>query len=152
MDKIWYRKSFEVGGHWLLWRGWKNRMTTQNRRRQRLRTLKKTKKDYYLLQCIVVAFKQLLEFDFLTSELESQPVISYENITVSYEYITFVQLRMVHGYMISMHELVWLHGQFHNTSKRVEGVVRLCNQMNAFLLLYANVTLLLKMSGWYEYL
>ena len=81
-------------------------MTTQNRRRQRLRTLKKTKKDYYLLQCIVVAFKQLLEFDFLTSELESQPVISYENITVSYEYITFVQLRMVHGYMISMHELV----------------------------------------------
>ena len=81
-------------------------MTTQNRRRQRLRTLKKTKKDYYLLQGIVVAFKQLLEFDFLTSELESQPVISYENITVSYEYITFVQLRMVHGYMISMHELV----------------------------------------------
>ena len=58
------------------------------------------------MQGIVVAFKQLLEFDFLTSELESQPVISYENITVSYEYITFVQLRMVHGYMISMHELV----------------------------------------------
>ena len=24
MDKIWDRKSFEVGGHWLLWRGWKN--------------------------------------------------------------------------------------------------------------------------------
>jgi len=23
MDKIWDRKSFEVGGHWLLWRGWK---------------------------------------------------------------------------------------------------------------------------------
>jgi len=21
MDKIWYRKSFEVGGHWPLWRG-----------------------------------------------------------------------------------------------------------------------------------
>ena len=31
MDKIWDRKSFEVGGHWPLWRGWKNRMTTQNR-------------------------------------------------------------------------------------------------------------------------
>jgi len=26
MDKIWDGKSFEVGGHWLLWRGWKNRM------------------------------------------------------------------------------------------------------------------------------
>ena len=24
MNKIWDRKSFEVGGHWQLWRGWKN--------------------------------------------------------------------------------------------------------------------------------
>ena len=24
MDKIWDRKFFEVGGHWPLWRGWKN--------------------------------------------------------------------------------------------------------------------------------
>ena len=31
MDKIWDRKSFEVGGHWPLWRGRKNRTTTQNR-------------------------------------------------------------------------------------------------------------------------
>jgi len=23
MDKIWDRKSIEVGGHWPLWRGWK---------------------------------------------------------------------------------------------------------------------------------
>jgi len=30
MDKIWDRKSFEVGGHWLLWLGWKKQMTTQN--------------------------------------------------------------------------------------------------------------------------
>jgi len=30
MDKIWDRKSFEVGGHWPLWRGWKKRMTMQN--------------------------------------------------------------------------------------------------------------------------
>ena len=30
MDK---RKSFEVGGHWPLWRGWENRMTTQNRQK-----------------------------------------------------------------------------------------------------------------------
>jgi len=26
MDKIWDRKSFEVGGHYPLWRRWKNRM------------------------------------------------------------------------------------------------------------------------------
>ena len=31
MDNIWDRKSFEVGGHWPLWRGLKKRMTTQNR-------------------------------------------------------------------------------------------------------------------------
>ena len=30
MDKIWDRKSFEVGGHWPLSRGWKNRMTKQS--------------------------------------------------------------------------------------------------------------------------
>jgi len=24
MYKIWDRKSFEVGGHWPLWRGWTN--------------------------------------------------------------------------------------------------------------------------------
>ena len=33
MDKIWYSKSFEVGGHWVLWQGWKNRLTTQNRQK-----------------------------------------------------------------------------------------------------------------------
>jgi len=33
MDTIWDRKSFEVGGHWPLWLGWKNRMTTQNRQK-----------------------------------------------------------------------------------------------------------------------
>ena len=33
MDTIWDRKFFEVGGHWPLWRGWKQRMTTQNRQK-----------------------------------------------------------------------------------------------------------------------
>jgi len=33
VDKIWDRKSFEVGGHWPLWRRWKKRMTTQNRQK-----------------------------------------------------------------------------------------------------------------------
>ena len=38
MDKIWYRKSFEVGGHWPLWREWKKRMTTQNRQKANAKT------------------------------------------------------------------------------------------------------------------
>ena len=33
MAKILDRKSFEVGGHWPLWRGLNNRMTTQNRQK-----------------------------------------------------------------------------------------------------------------------
>ena len=37
MDKIWDRKSFEVGGHWPLWRGWKNEWP---RRTDKSRTLK----------------------------------------------------------------------------------------------------------------
>ena len=39
MDKIWDRKSFEVGGHWPLWRGWKNEWP---RRTNKSRTLKKS--------------------------------------------------------------------------------------------------------------
>ena len=35
MDKIWDRKSFEVGGHWPLWGGWNNGMTTQNRQKSK---------------------------------------------------------------------------------------------------------------------
>ena len=38
MDKIWDRKSFEVGVHWPLWRGWK---TEWPRRTDKSRTLKK---------------------------------------------------------------------------------------------------------------
>ena len=33
MDKIWDRKSFKVGGHLPLWRGWKNRMAMENRQK-----------------------------------------------------------------------------------------------------------------------
>jgi len=37
MDKIWDRKSFEVGSHWPLWWGWKNRMTMQNRQKSNVK-------------------------------------------------------------------------------------------------------------------
>ena len=44
MDKIWDRKSFEVGGHWPLWWGWKKRMTTQNRQKSNAKIFLKIKK------------------------------------------------------------------------------------------------------------
>ena len=45
MDKIWDRKSFEVGGHRSLWRGWKHRMTTQNRQRSNAKKTTKKKRN-----------------------------------------------------------------------------------------------------------
>jgi len=33
MDNIWDRKILRSLSHWPLWRGWKNRMTTQNRQK-----------------------------------------------------------------------------------------------------------------------
>ena len=44
MDKIWDRKSFEVGVHWPLWWGWK---TEWPRRTDKSRTLKVFKKNLY---------------------------------------------------------------------------------------------------------
>ena len=54
MDKIWDRKSFEVGGHWPLCGDEKKRMTTQNRQKSNANFflyLKKKivfDKEYYL--------------------------------------------------------------------------------------------------------
>ena len=57
MDKIWDRKSFEVGDYWPLWRGWKNQMTTQNRQsdaknktKQKQQT-NKTCPSLYFMKC-----------------------------------------------------------------------------------------------------
>jgi len=52
MDKIWDRKSFKVGGHWRLWRGWKKRMTTQNRQM----STAKNKFDIFFIK-VVFSFK-----------------------------------------------------------------------------------------------
>ena len=46
MDKIGDRKSFEVGGHLPLWRGWKSRMTTQNRKMVYILMVSKSSKKY----------------------------------------------------------------------------------------------------------
>ena len=52
MDKIWDRKSFEVRGHWLLWREWKNRMTTQNQQKLNAEKNTKKQKNFYIVQAI----------------------------------------------------------------------------------------------------
>ena len=44
MDKIWYRNPFEVGAHWPLWLGWKNRMTMQDRQKSNAKKIQIKKK------------------------------------------------------------------------------------------------------------
>ena len=60
MDNIWDRKSFKVGGHWPLWRGWKKRMTMQNQ--QKLNAKKKKKK--YMGRLDFASAWSLLMFQF----------------------------------------------------------------------------------------
>ena len=65
MDTIWDKKSFEVGGHWPLWRGLKNRMTTQNRQKSNAKkTTGKTiaKGIYFLLQHCLKSSNKYLYF------------------------------------------------------------------------------------------
>jgi len=50
MDKIWDRKSFEVGGHWPLWRGWKTEWPC---RADKSRTLKKNS-DYKIMSLVLI--------------------------------------------------------------------------------------------------
>ena len=52
MDNIWNRKSFEVGGHWPLWRGWNNRMTMQKRQKSNARLLELW--GFYLYIIIII--------------------------------------------------------------------------------------------------
>ena len=52
MDKIWDRNSFEVGGHWPLWQGWKNRMTTQNRQKPNAKNKLRGKGSRSSLYCV----------------------------------------------------------------------------------------------------
>ena len=53
MDNILDRKSFQVGGHWPLWRGRKKRMTTQNRQKSNAKT-KQQQQSCSLRSIIVV--------------------------------------------------------------------------------------------------
>ena len=53
MDKIWDRKSFEVGGQWPLWRGWKNPMTMQNRQKSNCLCLACITISLFIAECIL---------------------------------------------------------------------------------------------------
>ena len=78
MDKIWDRKSFEVGGHWPLWRGWKKRMTTQNRQKSNAKNKKYTFKTltlrnkHYTYRCWKDIF--LVRYDAATTDISTQPI------------------------------------------------------------------------------
>ena len=66
MYKLWDRKSFEVGGHWRLWRGWKKRMTTQNRQKSNAKkTLKKHHFDKVYFSILERWIAQLLNSNIL---------------------------------------------------------------------------------------
>ena len=71
MDKIWDRKSFEVGGHWPLWRGWKNRMTTQNRKKSNAKKnpQKITLSKRFLLPQFVYVLSLAIDISALVSAL-----------------------------------------------------------------------------------
>ena len=60
MDKIWDRKSYKVGGHWPLWRGWKY---GRPRKPDKGRTLEKHKKklcDWSMIPCKLDIARQQL--------------------------------------------------------------------------------------------
>ena len=85
MDNIWDRKSFEVGGHWPLWRGWKKRMTTQNRQS---RTLFFFNKITDLTPCSVLRTCSILQpwsdfrpYSVLHHCLDPDSVLSYRVVT-----------------------------------------------------------------------
>ena len=65
MDKIWDRKSFEVGGHWPLWRGWKNWMTTQSWQKSNAK-----KKKGILSQILSITFFSYLNSSERASNVE----------------------------------------------------------------------------------
>ena len=66
MEKIWERKSFEVGGHWPLWQGWKNRMTMQNRHKSNDKNKKTSKPnpDQTVLDWWRITISNLMQSNF----------------------------------------------------------------------------------------
>jgi len=63
MDKIWDRKSIEVGGHWPLWR----EKTMQNRQKSKAKKQNKTKaKKIILIITIILITKMQLPLDLIS--------------------------------------------------------------------------------------
>ena len=90
MDKIWDRKSFEVGGHWPLWGGWKKRMTTQNRQKSNAKKEEEEENNYEtsyaIYKSLSLAPMLRLGGPFILENGEpggSQPAISHANTRYS---------------------------------------------------------------------
>ena len=80
MDNIWDRKSFEVGGHWPLWRGWKKRMAMQNRQKSNA----KRKKGYIRMEKKVGNKRKILishDFSARTASLLDMLSLSFWHVT-----------------------------------------------------------------------
>jgi len=78
MDKIWDRKSFEVGSHWPLLRGWKHRMTTQNRQ------MSNAKKTFtYLLFIMEALFRrEAIKYAHRNTSLYQIKVLDIDSIAI----------------------------------------------------------------------
>ena len=64
MDKIWDRKSFEVGGHWPLWRGWiKTELPRRSSTSRMLNILRENNIIQYI--CIFRSFIIMYVLDFI---------------------------------------------------------------------------------------
>jgi len=58
MDKIWYRKSFEVRGHWPLWRGWKNKWAHKTDKSWTLKKTKRTQRLQLHKKCLAFIYTE----------------------------------------------------------------------------------------------
>jgi len=52
VDKIWDRESFKVGGHWPLWRGWKNEWPCRTDKSRMLKKMVSETKQNFILSTV----------------------------------------------------------------------------------------------------
>ena len=98
MDKIWDRKSFEVGGHWPLWQGWKKEKKETNsiNRPTSLVVLKRTPlmchhhselciTVLYLRKCTLITQHQVPTFETFSNAIANIMIRSSTYYTFSWE-------------------------------------------------------------------
>ena len=107
MDKVFDRKSFKVGGHWPLWRGWKKRMTTQNR--QKLYAKKQQKPSSYVYSYIKGYIEQYNKEEFhLDSVFISVVLFNVKRLLFRYSFIQFQTHQGVYaqGFYLLLHAIL----------------------------------------------